>query len=570
MQRMYVEVMADLGQPEGHAEAWDWLAERMHEYPGDRRYWPWKQAKRVDRWRPIAMVGATPAVLEDDSTAGIAALYLYRPPDCATVTADDPRGMARAAAEVLLSPANRRTSLVVVDGSAWLLESILANLVPTWVEDGYTITPLIGGHVIKGMVVRKGRERWTLSDLSAMTGSTADELLDGVAPDQVSPTLEEARLATLCRAVTRLQETTRATFGVYLRPTVAGTAMRAAGFDLPDGVMIPRPPPWVVTLCRSGGGFRGGYVFGQRYRGPAWKVDARRLYARALMEPLPTLWAFGPGVRDGVEVAGLFMCTVSGQALHPVTLPQWQGPEEGFSNRPYTGTTAIAVLPSTEYRGLRAMGLRVEPGFGWVGTHPMSLRGFIDRLQALIREHGTRSREGRLAKLLGNTLYGRMAVSPKRDLMQYGLRQPSGSSWPVVRLDGTIVDNLWAVEEERYSPGQQVGTAAMVTGWARSHLYEEMARRIREGATIVHAHTDGYVATGPVPADLPWDTDEIGAWRLEAVDDDAIVARAAGYVVGAETRWSGTPHEGRRTIELAWTQRGWLLQGQQVVSLGRS
>jgi len=109
----------------------------------------------------------------------------------------------------------------------------------------------------------------------------------------------------------------------------------------------------------------------------------------------------------------------------------------------------------------------------------------------------------------------------------------------------------------------------MVTGWARSHLYEEMARRIREGATIVHAHTDGYVATGPVPADLPWDTDEIGAWRLEAVDDDAIVARAAGYVVGAETRWSGTPHEGRRTIELAWTQRGWLLQGQKVISLGR-
>jgi hypothetical protein len=263
------------------------------------------------------------------------------------------------------------------------------------------------------------------------------------------------------------------------------------------------------------------------------------------------------------------MCTVSGTALHPITLPIWTGPDDGFVVRPYTDGPVVSVLPSTEYRGLRAMGLTVDPGFGWVGTHPMTLAPFIRRLQTLILTHGPNSDVGRWAKLLANTLYGRLAVNPRRDDMVYAIRQPAGSSWPVVTVTGEIVDNLWAVETERYSPAQQIGVACLVTGWARSHLYVELAKRIAEGRRIVHVHTDGYVATGSPPADLPWDTNEIGAWRLETFDDDAIVARAAGYVIGGETKWSGAPHGGRPTVELAYTMRGWTLQGQRVGALGR-
>ena len=569
MQLQYLDLMEAMGQPEGHTEPWRWLGERLPQYPTDRRYFPWSRAKRADRRRPIAMVGGSPAVRSDDSAYGIASLHILTDTGLVTVTPDDPEGMARAVARTLFRDALRRTSIVVDDGSAWLLESLIAHLVPTWVDDGYVVTPLLGGHLIKGVIVRRGRLRWTLADIGAMTGSTGDQLVDAdVAPGQ-QPQRREARLRLLARAVERLQEGTRSTFGVYLRPTVAGTAMRAAGFDLPHGVLIPRPQPWLVALCRTGHAFRGGYVYGERYRGPAYKVDARRLYARALMEPLPTLWAFGHGIRYGDENTGVFMCTVSGTALHPVTLPLWSGPDDGFVVRPWTGGTAIAVLPSTEYRGLRAMGLEVTPGWGWVGTHAITLAPFVDRLQAMLRAHGPTSAEGRLAKLLGNSLYGRMAVNPHRDDMVYAATQPRGSSWPVVRMTGEIVDNLWAVETERYSPSQQIGMATLITGWARSHLYEAMADCIRQGGRIVHAHTDGYVATGKPPADLPTDTDVIGSWRLESTDADAIVARAAGYVVGSETKWSGAPNEGRRTVEIAYTSRGWLLQGQQVQTLGR-
>ena len=569
MQLQYVDLMDAMGQPAGHAEAWRWLGDRITNYPHDRRYWPWKRATRKDRRRPIAMVGGSPAVRTNDTTARIAALHILTPAGFTVVTDPEPIDMARASATALFGPHTRATSLVVADGSKWLLESILAHLVPTWVADGYVITPILGGHVMRGIVVRQGRYRWTLADIHAMTGSTADELADTLAPGPGPATVEEAHLAGLTRAVEAIQSVSLSTFGVYLRPTVSGTAMRAAGYHVPDGTLIPRPPPWVVTMARVGRAYRGGYVFAEPYRGPAYKVDARRLYARALMEPLPTLWAMGHGIRDGREQVGMFMCTVSGTALHPVTLPVWSGPELGFVVRPWADEVGIALLPSTEYRGLRAMGLTVTPGWGWVGTHPIALRTFIGRLQGLLREHGSAGAVGRMAKLLGNTLYGRLAVNPRREDLVYATDQPRGNSWPVVRMTGEVVDNLWTVESERYAPGQQVGMATLITGWARSHLYEHMAGTIKAGRRIVHAHTDGYVATGSPPDDLPTRTDTIGDWRLEHWDTDAIVARAGGYHIAGETKWSGAPHEGRRTVELAYGSAGWLLQGQQVVALGR-
>jgi hypothetical protein len=566
----YLALMAALGQPDGHAEAWDYLADRTPHYPQDRRYWPWRRATRNDRRRPIAMVGFASAVESDDSTLPIVECHIVTPKRYLVVTPDNPQGMAMGMAEALFGPHTAKHIMPVADGSAWAFQSLIAHAVPHWVEAGYTITPIIGGHVIRCLFVRLGRRTWALTDLEACTGSSVEALTPPDSAPGPGASALEAHLRALAQAVDRLNDVSLSTFGVYLRPTTSGTAVRAAGFDLPVGVNIPRPPAMLVGMCRIGRAYRGGYVYGERYRGQAYKADVRRLYARALSEPLPTLWAMGHGIRDGADNTGVFMCTVSGSALHPITLPMWSGPDDGFVVRPYTGQTAIAVLPSTEYRGLRAMGLEVTPGWGWVGTHPMSLAPFIRRLQALITAHGSSSEVGRLAKLLANTLYGRLAVNPKRDDMVYAVKQPAGSSWPVVTTGGEIVDNLWAVETERYSPAQQVGAAALVTGWARSHLYVELARRIREGRRIVHVHTDGYVATGPAPDDLPWHTDTIGDWHLEAVDHDAIIARAAGYAIGAETRWSGTPHQGRPTIELDYTNRGWTLQGQRVAALGKS
>jgi hypothetical protein len=465
---------------------------------------------------------------------------------------------------LLFQARTRRTSLVVPDGSAWVFDALLRDHVPAWVDSGYVVTPLVAGWTCKGLIVRRGRERWTLADFMAMTGTDPAQALAENATPSGSASGAGDTLARLTAWVTRLQEATLATFSVYLRPTLPGTAVRAAGFDLPEGCLIPRPPPYVVAMCRDALGYRGGYVYGQKYRGPAWKADGRRLYARALMEPLGMQWTFGRCMPRANERPGIYLCTIAGDPLHPVQLGTWDGPETGFTLRLWNGGTAIAVLPSSEFAGLRAMGLTVAPGWGWVAERTVDFSGFVVKLQAVLNRYGADSREGRAAKLLGNSLYGRLAVRPDREIAIWSRERPARDAWPMVTPDGRPMADLWEVQELRYSPSQQVGAAAMITAWARGHLYEEMARRIRAGHTIVHAHTDGYVATGSPPADLPQATDEIGAWRLVSVDDDAIVARAAGYTIGEETKWSGAPHQGRRTVEMAWTTGGWVVRGQNV------
>jgi hypothetical protein len=287
------------------------------------------------------------------------------------------------------------------------------------------------------------------------------------------------------------------------------------------------------------------------------------------MEPLGMQWTFGRCQPRDVERPGIYLCTISGDPLHPVQLGTWDGPETGFTLRLWGGGTAIAVLPSSEFAGLRAMGLTVAPAWGWVAERTVDFSGFVARLQAVLNQYGADSREGRAAKLLGNSLYGRLAVRPDREIAIWSRERPARDAWPMVTPDGRPMPDLWEVQELRYAPSQQIGAAAMITAWARGHLYEEMARRIRAGHTIVHAHTDGYVATGSPPADLPQATDEIGAWRLVSVDDDAIVARAAGYTIGEETKWSGAPHQGRRTVEMAWTTGGWVVRGRRVSGVKR-
>ena len=563
-QETYLRLMALKGYPEGHEEVWRWLFGKVESYPRDRKFWPWRRAKRVDRWRPIAMVGGTPAVHGEDSKPRIAGLTLHRPPRDETLEVGDGPEAARAIAGLLFTDRTRRTSLIVPDGSRWVFDALLRDHVATWVDDGLAVTPLVAGYVIKGMVVRKGRNRWTLSDFEAMTGSTPERALDDATTPPTTRATERSSLAELAAWVSQLQRVSLETFGVYLRPTLPGTAVRAAGFELPPEELIPRNPPWVVALCRSGLGYRGGYVYGEKYRGPAWKADARRLYARSLCEELGVGWGLGRCSPDGHEKPGVFVCTISGTALHPVQLGTWEGPDEGFRLRLWSEGTAIAVVPSSEFAGLRAMGLDVLPGWGWVATDTISFAPFVDKLQRVLNEHGPESGPGRMAKLLGNSLYGRLAVNPSREVVVWSRSEPSGDVFPLVTIKGEEIPDMWSVREVRYSPSQQVGAAAMVTGWARGYLYEEMARRIKDGARIVHAHTDGYLAVGPVPADLPWDTSTIGAWRLVSVDDDAIVARAGGYTIGGETKWSGAPNQGRRTLEIAWTTGGWTVKGRKT------
>ena len=550
--------------PAGHLEVWRWFRDRIPWYDPVAKHPSWRRGKRKDPRRPVAMAGFGAGVRTDDTKPSIATLRVIGDAWDTSVASGDVPPDPMALAEALFGTHTRQTSIVVPDGSAWVFDAVLRDCARTWVRAGWTIQPLVSGHAVKALIVRQGRYRWTLSDFDAMTGTSPETALAEARASGMCPGHPDDDLRTLRDWVLRLQTVVHAEFGTYLRPTVGGTAVRAAAYDLPDGAVIPRVQPLLVAMCRVGRGFRGGYIYGERYRGPAFKVDVRRMYAWALSQPLGFRWALGPCVQDGVERDGVFLCTVSGTPRHPVQLGTWRGEATGFVAELWAGETAICVLPSSEFAGLRALGVTVEPSFGFVATQCLDFAPFVSRLQTVITRHGSDSPAGRYAKLAGNTLYGRLAVNPHRDGVVFSEDRPEGQVFPLVTLEGERLADLWHVETVHHAPSQQVSMAAQVTGYARTRMYETMARLIGEGHTIVHAHTDGLVVTGSPPTWLDGETDQIGAWRLISVDTDAIVARSGGYAIGGEAKWSGAPSQGRRTIEVAWSRGDWLVAGRRA------
>ena len=556
-------VLVAQSHPAGHTDVWHWLQPRIPWYPRERPFWPWTKPKRKDRWKPIAMVGVDVSNGPDHDTNLPVALTYYTPERGSVTPLHGETTDAATVASVLFSSKTRGHTMVFLYGLTFELNGLLRWYGRAWNDLGYALTPVVSGTHLRCLLVRKGRNRWTLTDAETMTGHPPGDILDSALGNRGVAEARQGHLPAVWQFIAGLQTATMQRFGTYLRPTVGGTAIKVAGRYLPDGHLIPRPCPHLVAMCRAGAGYRGGYVFGVPYRGVAYKADVRRLYAHCLRAPLPSRWALGRGVCDLGERKGVFVCTVSGVPLHPVALGIWDGPERGFLRKLWTGGECIAILPSSEYLGLRAMGLTVTPGWGFAAIATIDLSPLVVGLGDAIAEHGPESSLGRLSKLIGNAIYGKMAMRPEREGIVWSATAPSALAFPMVTLDGVRVPDLWAVDTVAYSPFQQIGMATMITGSARSVLYVEMAKRIREGRRIVHAHTDGYVATGPPPDDLPNDTDAIGAWRLVEQDTDTTVVRGGGYVIGADVKWSGAPGWTRQQIEIAY-ERGWAVRGQRV------
>ncbi len=212
------------------------------------------------------------------------------------------------------------------------------------------------------------------------------------------------------------------------------------------------------------------------------------------------------------------------------------------------------------------MGLTVRPGWGMTGWQPISFSPLIDRIGEVLAQHGSASPIGRLSKLVANAIYGKLAMRSDRETVLYSIDRPHVDAFPAVTVDGDELEDLWTLDQAVYTSYQQVGMAALVTSTARSYLYQEMAWQIRQGRRVVHAHTDGFVMTGPPPDDLPWETDRIGAWRVVSHDLAATVVRGGGYVLGDAPKWSGGPGWGRREIEVAFERGEYVVQGLRLAS----
>ena len=547
-----------------HRDAWQWLLDREHVYPTDQNVAPWKMGRRKDQPRPIAMVGFGVGLVRGDG--------ITHPTWCAikdrdrwtcSATDDTPEAAGLLASE-LFTPKRSRTIYLVPEGGTHFLHGVLRWYVPHWIAAGFRVQPVVSRSILIVLRVTKGRNAWTFADWTVATSSPAPSFGADHPITGDGQTAIHGELARCLRLVTELATWVREVFGVELRPTVGGTALAAAGRFLPPAEKLFRPHPLLLAMCREGGAYRGGYVYGQRYRGPGYKADVRRLYTAMIAEDLPACWSFGLGYDATSELPGIFLCTLSGEPRMPLYVAVWEGPGTGFRKQHWYGGTAIAIIPSTEYAGLRAMGVDVQPGCGYVASRPFTLSGFVDHLQQLIREAGPASAEGEYAKLMGNSVSGKWGVSPHLDSLVWSSERPREDAEPAFTLDGERLDGLWHVKSTRYLGSQQVGLAAWVTARARSVLYGELARAMDAGRTVVHAHTDGYIAKGPAPEWLPGDTDTIGAWRLVDTDSDVITIRGGMYVIGQDIKTSGASGGTRRMVEVALDAGGYLVGGVRL------
>ena len=511
--------------------AWRWLLDRSEAYPADTFMPALKPPKGRDGRRKLLTARLLPGgKFETDANLG-AAQELER----------------------LFVKRTRGHLIAFWHGGREAFHDVLRDHAPTLTAAGFTLQPLANGAQIKALIIRKGRQSWWLCDAQAMTGldgSTEREFCEAYAGARRSG---EHALTWLLRALRGFESIMLADFGVGLRVTLGSAAMRAASYHVPARGWVWRTPPLAVTMAREGGGYRGGYAVAQRYVGDAWRADLNKAYTSVLASALPGRIALGSYSEERGSRSGLFLCRVSGRGALPVYLSTWRGYPGGFELGYWRGGETLAIVPSSEFPGLRALGYTVRPGFGFVDVSSWHLRGFVEAVERASRDNARGSPAHVVAKLIGNSVYGKFAENPHRLDVMYAEERP-GDEWrPYVTERGDEVPGVWEGESVAYRPHQHVNVAAAITGSVRSQLYQGVAAVLGAGGRVVHADTDGLLATVDPAPYLDTDDARLGAWRVSQEPELAAVWGRKGYTFGMDVRAAGvqqlSPEEAQRLAQ---------------------
>lgn len=538
MEARRAHLLARSGSSEERA-IWGWLIDQAQAYPPGTFMPPLRPVTRADK--PRRMVAVLPQVErhDDGSVPVLRAIEVADQSGAARLEADAREGEGEHAAGLLFTEAHRRALLVVPFGGREGLHLMLRRWGMAWLAQGYTIQPLGAGNVIKALIVRHEKRSWTLVDHAAMTGLDSlseGDLLSSFAPGYPAST---PRVQAWAAALRQFQRYLTDAFGTAAQVTIGRTALRAAMRHLPENRWLWRTPPLAVAMLRAGGGYRGGYAVASRYQGDAWRADMNKAYAWALSEQLPHRMALvrpqGPlWTRDG-----LYLCEVKGRGQLPVYLGVWKGGARGFEREYHEGGDVWAILPLVEAHGLNRLGYQVRPVMGYEYTGTFDLAPFVAQLQGILDAHPRGSPPAHLAKVLGVNVYGKLAEGTRRVDLMYSADRPGDAWHPYTDLEGNELEALWERRAQVYRPHQRIDVAAQVTARVRSRLYQGLADALDEGVRVVHADTDGFLATGPLSGLLRADPRRIGAWRADEDPLPTFVWGRKAYAYGDDVRVAG-------------------------------
>lgn len=544
--------------------AWWSVLKRVEPYPSDKFMPPFRAPLKEDFPRSFLVAVAEEGPETEGEHYGVSVLHLVDGANVRSVTLSDDDGRAREFAHVFFTHGTRGHLICWWGASRFLFHWFLRYLAPGLVDEGYDIRPLAAGTSLKAIIVRKGRQSWTLCDIQEMTGLTdysMEDFVNAFPPIGADP---GSNLFRLWGAVASFQRLTLDLFGVQLSPTIGRAALRAASRHVPDDAWKWRPEPMMVALCRAGGAYRGGYAFAQRYVGPAYKMDANKAYTWALGEALPLRSAFGKCVLNDVERPGIYMCRVRGPGKLPIYIAPFVGEPRGFEFAYWNGDECLAVVPSSEFPGLRALGYQVIPGHGLVFTSTFTLSGYVDAIAEIVNNHERGTPAVAVAKRFGVSVYGKFAEKPERIQVAYRAERP-GKDWhPFLTIHGDEVPNLWVNKVISHRSHQQIDLAAVITARVRSLLYQAMATVIGAGGAVVHADTDGFLSSVDPLGLFETDGRRIGSWRLVEQAEHTVVVGRKAYSFGPEVRYAGVSGATVELVEIVARGDQVTVHGQQL------
>lgn len=549
---------------EDEAQAIDHLLGFQHFYPTDKYIPPMRPPRRADKARPVFVAQIVADERDEFEDPTPLAIELADDEVTETVPLVGVENPAEELARVLFRHRHRASYIGFWRGARHDFHLLFRHYAAGLIALGFSLQPLAAGASIKAVIVKKGRTRWWLCDIPAMTGADVDDLEGFIDAYTDSPGHELDGLRLLREAVLGYQAMTMDLFQTALRPTVGGAAIHAAQVTLPEDAWKWRPPPLLVAMAREGRGYRGGYVLATPYVGKAWKADINKAYTAALSSELPLETAFGPAVVDGDIRPGLYLSRIHGPGPLPLYIAPWQGPEEGFVLGAWAGDECLAIIPSSEVSGIRALGYRVDPLFGFRYTRTFSFGAYVERITELLTNHERGSAEVRAAKLFGVSVYGKLAERPERQDMQYREKDPGEEWFPAFAEDGEEIPGLWLRKSVSYRPHQHIDVAASITGEVRGKVYQAAADIHAAGGNIVAVDTDGIIADIDLRDVLAIHDTRLGAWRYEGHDARAAIAGNKAYAFGPAARVAGVHGVTRAQVELAARGDDIIVAGKRI------
>ena len=337
----------------------------------------------------------------------------------------------------------------------------------------------------------------------------------------------------------RIDEVSLAESGQPIGDTVGSTATSMLQRTMRKEDVLYLPPDRLRTMLDLCWGSRGGYQHAVPFQGHASKIDRRRAYLSELAKPIPYRWAEGTAIVDGYERPGVYICRLSGTPTIPLKIGAWNEFTEMYEPIDFVGGEVYTVLPTAEFDGYRAMGIEIEPRWGYAITEWTSFDGFTDRMYNILQKYADEPDVLSYMKAIPNNLVGVMARGDAVRDVRWSLECP-GDDWnDVIDEKGFHIENCYDRVLTSYSYKMHIDKSAWIYASNKSAMFEKSAWLHENGHRTLYVHTDGAIYEGHCEDAAIVDEKRPGYFKDEGQDWNAKVYRAGSWEMCGVKKQSG-------------------------------